>query len=94
MATAKVTFTLDQATISRLQEAATRMTIPKSEVVRVAIAEYYERIGRLSEGERLRLLRAFDEMVPRIPARNAADVDAELRSVRRARRAGGRRHTS
>jgi len=94
MATTKVTFTLDQATISRLQEAATRLTMPKSEVVRAAIAEYYERLGRLSESERLRLLRAFDELVPRIPARSAAEVDRELKSIRRARRTGGRRHAS
>jgi hypothetical protein len=92
MATTKVTFTLDQATISRLQEAATRLTMPKSEVVRAAIAEYYERLGRLSEPERVRLLRAFDELVPRIPARSAAEVDRELKSIRRARTAGGRRH--
>jgi len=94
MATTKVTFTLDQATISRLQEAATRLTMPKSEVVRNAIAEYYERIGRLSERERLRLLRAFDELVPRIPQHNAAEVDRELKSIRQARRAGGRRRAS
>ena len=82
----------DQATIARLQEAATRMTMPKSEVVRAAIAEYYDKIGRLSERERLRLLRAFDELMPSIPERSAAEVDRELRSIRRARRAGGRRH--
>jgi hypothetical protein len=68
--------------------------MPKSEVVRAAIAEYYDRIGRLSESERLRMLRVFDELVPRIPARSPADVDRELRSIRRARRAGGRRHPS
>jgi len=68
--------------------------MPKSEVVRAAIAEYYDRIGRLSVGERLHTLRAFDELVPRIPARTAAEVDRELRSVRRARRGGGRRHAS
>jgi hypothetical protein len=94
MATTKVTFTLDQATITRLQEAATRLTMPKSEVVRAAIAEYYDRIGRLSETERLRMLRAFDELVPRIPARRAAEADRELRSIRRARTAGGRRHAT
>jgi hypothetical protein len=94
MATTKVTFTLDQATISRLQEAAARLTMPKSEVVRAAIAEYYDRIGRLSESERLRMLRVFDDLVPRIPERSRAEVDRELRSIRRARRAGGRRHPS
>jgi hypothetical protein len=94
MATTKVTFTLDQATVSRLQDAATRLAMPKSEVVRAAIADYYERIGRLSESERLRLLRAFDELVPRIPTRGAAMVDRELRSIRQARGTGGRRHAS
>jgi hypothetical protein len=94
MATTKVTFTLDQATVSRLQDAATRLMMPKSEVVRAAIADYYDRIGRLSESERLRLLRAFDELVPRIPTRGAAEVDRELKSVRQARSTGGRRHPS
>jgi hypothetical protein len=46
---------------------------------------------RLSKGERLRLLRAFDELVPRIPARGAAAVERELKAIRQARRAGSRR---
>jgi hypothetical protein len=57
LTTTNVTFTLDQASISRLQEAAARM--PKSEVVRAAIAEYCDKLGRLGESERLRLLRAL-----------------------------------
>jgi len=59
MAATKVTFTLDQATIGRLQDAAERLRIPKSEVVRQAIGEFHERLG-LSERERhrLRMLRA------------------------------------
>lgn len=91
MATTKVTFTLDQATITRLQEAAARLARPKSEVVREAILEFYERIGRLSERERLSLLRTFDEVVPRIPSRGLREVEQELKAVRRARRSGGRR---
>ncbi len=91
MATIKVTFTLDQATVTRLQEAAARLALPKSEVVREAISEFYERIGRLSERERLSLLRTFDEVVPRIPARGLRQVERELKAVRRARRLGGRR---
>ena len=94
MATTKVTFTLDQVTISRLQDAATRLTMPKSEVVRAAIAEYHEKIGRLSESERLRMLRILDDLATQIPTRSDAEVDRELRSIRRARRAGGRRHPS
>jgi hypothetical protein len=91
MATAKVTFTLDQATVTRLAEAAARLAMPKSQVVREAILEYYDRIGRLSERERLSLLRTFDEVVPRIPARDARAVERELKALRQARRSGGRR---
>ncbi|MFN7999384.1 MAG: ribbon-helix-helix protein, CopG family [Bryobacteraceae bacterium] len=90
MASTKVTFTLDDATLSRLQQAASQLKLPKSEVVREAIADYCERIGRLGERERLRLLRTFDELVPRIPSKPAAEVDRELRAIRNARRAGGR----
>ncbi len=91
MATIKVTFTLDQTTVTRLQEAAARLALPKSEVVREAISEFYERIGRLSERERLSLLRTFDEVVPRIPRRDLRQVERELKAVRRARRLSGRR---
>jgi hypothetical protein len=90
MAKAKVTFTLDQATIDRLSQAADRLAMPKSEVVREAIHDYYDRLGKLSERERIRLLQVFDEYVPRIPARPQAEVDSELKSVRQSRRTGGR----
>jgi hypothetical protein len=36
---------------------------------------FTHRIGRLIDRERILLLRAFDELVPRIPARSAAEVD-------------------
>ena len=91
MASTKVTFTLDQATVDRIQRASSSLAIPKSEVVREAILDFSERIGRLSERERLRLLRTFDELVPRIPERAEREVDQELRAIRRARRSGGRR---
>lgn len=91
MATVKVTFTLDQMTIARLREAAERLAKPKSEVVREAIQDYYERVGKLSERERLRMLGVFDQVVPQIPSRPASQVDRELRALRQARRAGGRR---
>lgn len=93
MALAKVTFTLDEPTLSRLQDAADRLALPKSQVVREAILELYERLGKLSERERLSKLRAFDKLVPEIPLRSAADVDRELSEIRDARRAGGRRNS-
>jgi flagellar motor switch protein FliG len=91
MATTKVTFTLDDATLARLARAADRLRKPKSEVVRDAIEDFSARIGRTSEPERRRLLHAFDELLPKIPRRAQAAVDRELRELRKARRGGGRR---
>jgi hypothetical protein len=91
MATSKVTFTLDRATINRIQEAADRLSLPKSGVVREAVQEFFDRIGRLSDSERLKMLRTFDEVIPRIPNRDVREVESELRAVRQARRSGGRR---
>ena len=91
MATSKVTFTLDPETVRLIADAATRLSKPKSQVVREAIAEYHQRIGKLSESERLRMLKVFDAFVPLIPPRPQSEMDAELREIRRARRHGGRR---
>ena len=86
----KVTFTLDEPTIQRLETTAMRLGKPKSEVVREAIADYHEKAGRLGEAERRRLLAAFDQLVPAIRPRPARQVAAELDEIRNARRAGGR----
>ncbi len=91
MATIKVTFTLDRATIARLRQSAERLAKPKSQVVREAIHDYHARIGKLSEQERLRMLRILDRMMARPPSRSQAEVNKELRAIRQARRAGGRR---
>jgi|SRR5262249_11447236 len=91
MATVKVTFTLDRATVTRLRQAADVLAKPKSQVVREAIHDYHARIGRLSEEERRRMLRVLDRMMARLPSRSQAEVDAEIREIREARRAGGRR---
>ncbi len=87
----KVTFTLDDATVARLRRAAERLARPQSQVVREAIRDFSDRIGRLSERERLHLLQVFDDLVPKIPRRPAWAVDAELKAIRAARRQGGRR---
>jgi len=86
MATGKATFTLDRATLFRLQDAAERLHKPKSQVVREAIHDYHERIGKLSEAERLRMLRVLDQIMARPPTRPQAEVDKELRELRQARR--------
>jgi hypothetical protein len=86
----KVTFSLDQATLDRLQDAAERLSRPKSQVIREAILDFYERLGRLSERERVGMLRAFDDLVPLIPVRREEDVEHELSELRIARQHGGR----
>jgi hypothetical protein len=91
MAATKVTFTLDKIAVNQLQDASARLALPKSEIVREAILEFHARIGRLGERERANMLRAFDELVPQIPARSAAEVDRELAGIRWARQTGGRR---
>lgn len=91
MATAKVTFTLDPDTIARLRATAERLARAKSQVVRDAIRDYSDRVGRLSERERRRMLETFDRLVPAIPTRPLSEVRRELAGIRRARQAGGRR---
>ena len=89
----KMTFTLDDATVARLRRSAVRLAKPQSEIVREAIRDYADRAGRLSEEERQHRLRVFDQLVPRVPIRPAAEVDREMAGIRRARRAGGRRES-
>ena len=52
---------LDEGTVRRIERTADRLGIPKSAVVREAVAEYAVRAGRLTDEERDRLLTAFDD---------------------------------
>jgi len=90
MGALKMTFTLDEATVKRIEAASQRLALPKSQVVREAVHDYYERLGKMSEQERKRMLRIFDEVIPRIPARPLNEVRRELKNIRLARRLGGR----
>jgi hypothetical protein len=90
MGTVKATFTLDEATMERINVASQRLALPKSQVVREAVQDYYERLGKMSEHERKRMLRIFDEVIPAIPARSEAEVRRELKNIRLERRLGGR----
>jgi len=94
MAPLKMTFSLDDTTAAQLARTAERLQTSKSAVVREAVAEYAARAGRMSEAERRRALRAFDELVDKIPQGPAARIDEELASLVRARHEGGRRSTS
>jgi predicted transcriptional regulator len=83
----KVTFTLDDETVSRLRRTATRLARPQSQVVREAIREYEARSAKLSDDERRRLLEALDRLAPSARARPQREVRAEIAEVRAARRA-------
>ena len=87
----KVTFTLDEATVEQLRRTAAKVRKPQSRVVREAISDYAARMDRLSEGERQRMLAILDRAIRRRPSRSTAEVDAELREIRAARRRWGAR---
>lgn len=90
MATVKMTFSLDEATARRLGEVAEALRKPKSRVVRDAIADYAERMSRLTDAEKRRMLDVLDALTATEPSRSAVETDAELEDLRRARRLGGR----
>jgi predicted transcriptional regulator len=87
----KVTFTLDDETVGRLRRIAARLRRPLSHVVRESIKDYEARSDKLSEEERRRMLAVLDEIKNAPPTRSRAEVDAELREIRAARRRWGRR---
>jgi predicted transcriptional regulator len=91
MPVTKVTFSVDEQTITLLERTAQRLHRSKSQIIREAVAEYAARADKLSDAERDRLLEVFDTVVPKIPQRAEAEVDAELERVRSLRRGGGRR---
>ncbi len=84
----KVTFTLDDETIQRLRRLATRLGRPQSQVVRESLKEYESRSDKLSDEERQRMLAVLDRIKKAPPTRPQAEVDAELREIRRSRRRG------
>ena len=89
-----MTFTFDEQTVDTLRRTASRLNKPQSVVVREAIQDYAKRGERLSDEERLRMLKVLDRMVARRSTRRQAAVDAEIAEVRAARRTGGRRTRS
>jgi metal-responsive CopG/Arc/MetJ family transcriptional regulator len=86
----KVTFTLDDETVSYLDRTADRLGMAKSRVVREAIRVYGEQAGRLSSEERDRLLGVFDRVTEGIPSRSRDEVERELEELREVRKRGGR----
>lgn len=90
----KATFSFDETTLRQLSDASARLARPKSQIVREAIREYHSRLDRLSDSERDSMLKAFDKLTPSMSARPRSEINRELREVRRARRAAGRRSRS
>lgn len=91
---ARITFSLDDATVAEIRRTAARLRTPQSHVVRDAVADYAARTDRLSERERQQMLGVLERLRDAQPTRPAQKVDAELKAVRAARRAGGRRHVA
>ncbi len=87
----KMTFTVDEQTVDLLRRMAARLKKPQSVVFREAIRDYSERVDRLRHEEREHMLAVVDRMMARKATRPQAEVDAELRQIRAARRTGGRR---
>lgn len=91
---ARITFSLDDATVAQIRQTAGRLRIPQSHVVREAIADFAARTDRLSERERHQMMGVLERLRDAKPTRPAADVDTELKSIRASRRSGGRRHAA
>ena len=86
----KVTFTLDEGTVGKLSETAKRLSKAKSQVVREAIEDYHAKSDRLTEAERIRMIRALEQLKGEPAARSDAETDRELREIRASRKRWGR----
>lgn len=89
----KLTFSLDARTVDTLRQAAQRTRKPQSLIVREAIAQYADREDLLPDSERDRLLGVLQRIRTRPPSRPQADVDRELKDIRRTRRTGWSRES-
>jgi metal-responsive CopG/Arc/MetJ family transcriptional regulator len=84
----KVTFTLDEDTVRTLRKVAERTKKPQSLVVREAVARYAAEGDKLSDDERKRKVAILRDLMTQLPTRPQAEVDAEIREIRRSRRTG------
>lgn len=87
----KVTLTLDDETVARIEKAAASLAIPKSQVVRQAMRGFQIPPAPLTEAERKHRVRVFNELLAKIPMRPQTDVDRELREIQEARDRWGKR---
>jgi hypothetical protein len=84
----KLTFSLDDATVRILRRVSEQKRKAQSLIVREAIAEYGAREDRLPDEERTRRLEVISALTSRPSTRSRADVDRELRDLRKTRRTG------
>ena len=89
----KVAYSLDDTTVRRIRRMAERLGKSQSQIVREAVADYAARTDRLSEVERLRLLKVIDRIREAPDTRSREETAAELREIRASRRMGWRRET-
>jgi hypothetical protein len=94
MAMEKITVTLDAATVAMINDAAARLSLPKSRIVRDAVREFHGSIDELSRAEKKEMLDALSLYLPQIATRSRAATERELREIRESRRRGGRRSPS
>ena len=91
IAMVKVTFTLDEVTVERLNQVAAAKSIPKSQAVREAIESYSADADRMSDAERKYKVDVLRKYMTTLPTRSRADVDRELAELRESRRTGWQR---
>ena len=84
----KLTFSLDEQTVEALRRAAQRTRKAQRLIVSEAIAQYTTREDLLSDPDRERLLGVLRRIGKRPATRSQADVDRELKEIRRSRRTG------
>ena len=87
----KVTYTLDDETVERIQRAAARDQRPRSAIVREAVARYTATSERLSLEDIQEQLRILDAIAETPSTRSARAVDTELRGLKASRRSGWQR---
>ncbi len=86
----KVTHSLADATVRLSRRIAERLGKPQSQVV---VAHFAAATDRLSEVERLRMLKVIESIREAPPTRSPKETDAELREIRASRRTGWPRKT-
>ena len=84
---AKLTFSLDDATVETLRKTAYRLRKPQSLVVREAIARYATQEDRLTDEERERKLQILAYIKTLPPSGSHRNAERELAEIRRSRRA-------